>query len=110
MEPGLLYISTAGHICPCSCGREVVTKLFPTRYRIIFDGEVSLSPSIAATGLPCNTHYFITRGRVDWHEKLDTTQAARVHAADRRALEAHRAPAHEPRPRWWARTWRHLRG
>lgn len=113
MEPGLLYISTtystAGHICPCSCGREVVTKLSPARYRIIFDGEVSLRPSIAATGLPCNSHYFITRGRVDWHGQLDTAQASRAQAADRRAIEAHRSPAQEPRLRWWVRAWRRLR-
>lgn len=114
MEPCVLYISTAystaGHICPCGCGREVVTKLSPARYQIIFDGEVSLEPSIAATGLPCKSHYFITRGQVDWHRKLDVTQTARAKSADQRAIEAHRAPAQEPRLRWWARIWRRLRG
>lgn len=113
MEPGVLYISTAystaGHSCPCGCGREVVTKLSPARYRIIFDGEVSLKPSVAATGLPCNSHYFITRGQVDWHGKLGVTQTARAQASDRRAIEAHRAPAQEPRSRWWARAWGRLR-
>jgi hypothetical protein len=68
MEPGILYISskysTAGHLCPCGCGREVVTKLSPARWRITLDGEVSLWPSVAATGLPCDSHYFITRGEV----------------------------------------------
>jgi hypothetical protein len=114
MEPGVLYISTAystaGHICPCGCGREVVTKLSPARYQIIFDGEVSLKPSIAATGLPCKSHYFITRGQVDWHRKLDVTQTARAQSADQRAIEAHRAPPEESRLRWWARIWRRLRG
>lgn len=108
MEQGVLYISTkystAGHICPCGCGREVVTKLSPARYRVIYDGEVSLKPSVAATGLPCNSHYFITRGEVDWHLKLEAVHAARAQAADRRAVEAHQAPALSIERRgWWAR-------
>jgi hypothetical protein len=108
MEPGVLYISTAystaGHICPCGCRREVVTKLSPARWRVIFDGEVSLKPSVAATGLPCNSHYFITGGYVDWHPELNRVQAARAQSADRRAIEERRAPAlPAPRRRWWTR-------
>jgi hypothetical protein len=109
MEPGILYVSatysTAGHICPCGCGREVVTKLSPNRWRVIFDGEVSLSPSVAATGLPCNSHYFITRGIVDWHRKLDARQASAARAADRRTVEEHRTPAPNG---WLARLKHHL--
>jgi len=97
MEPGVLYVSftysTAGHICPCGCGQEVVTKLSPARWQVIFDGEISLSPSVAATGLPCNSHYFITRGAVDWHPKLDARQASEAQAADRRAVGEHRTAA-----------------
>lgn len=107
LEPGVLYISTdystAGHICPCGCGREVITKLAPARYRIIFDGEISLQPSVAATGLPCNSHYFITRGGVDWHRKLDEAQTSRAQIADRFAVEAHRVPVVQPRTSWWHR-------
>lgn len=113
MEPGVLYVSltysTAGHICPCGCGREVVTKLSPARYRIVFDGEVSLKPSVAATGLPCNSHYFITRGEVDWHAKLDRDQMARAQGADRRAIEAQRTPSPRRRANWWKRVWGRLR-
>jgi hypothetical protein len=112
MESGVLYVSmtysTAGHICPCGCSREVVTKLSPARWRVIFDGEVSLKPSVAATGLPCNSHYFITRGEVDWRPQLDGNQAARAQAVDRRAVEALRAPVpaqphHSERRSWWSR-------
>lgn len=106
METGVLYVSTmystAGHICPCDCGREVVTKLSPARYRIIYDGEVSLKPSIASTGLPCNSHYFITRGRIDWHRKLDAVEAASAQAKDRRRVEQHRHSA-QTSLSWWAR-------
>ncbi|OZC91744.1 hypothetical protein CH254_04500 [Rhodococcus sp. 06-412-2C] len=113
MELGVLYVSTvystAGHICPCGCGREVITKLSPARYRIIFDGEVSLKPSVAATGLPCNSHYFITRGRVDWHEKLSAAKAARVQASDQRSVEDRRMPA-QPEAHLLSRLWKRLKG
>src|SRR4051794_927185 len=114
MEPGVVYVSpsysTAGHICPCGCGREIVTKLSPARYRVIFDGEVSLKPSIAATGLPCNSHYFITRGHVDWYPQLDEVQIAKVQAADRRDVEEYRMPPLAPKASWWSRLWRRLAG
>lgn len=99
MEPGVLYVSTrystAGHLCPCGCGCEVITKLSPARYRVIFDGEVSLHPSVASTGLPCNSHYFITRGQVEWHRQLNAAETVRARQADRRAVEASRPVARE---------------
>jgi hypothetical protein len=111
MQPGLLYVSTAystaGHLCPCGCGGEVVTKLSPARYRVILDGEVSLTPSVAAVGLQCNSHYFVTRGRVDWHAQLSTQQAARARTADQRAAVQHRASS---RMGWAKRLWRQVRG
>lgn len=114
METSVLYVSTmystAGHICPCGCGREVVTKLSPARYRVIYDGEVSLKPSVASTGLPCNSHYFITRGRVDWHRKLDAVQTARAQAADLRAMDEHRRAGPTRRLARWARVLRRLSG
>ena len=110
-EPGIIYVSakysTAGHLCPCGCEREVVTKLSPARWRLIFDGEVSLQPSIATAGMPCNSHYFITRGTVEWQHPLSATDVAQAGENDRRALDAHRAAAQHG---WPARLWRHLRG
>ncbi len=113
MQPGVLYVSmtysTAGHLCPCGCEREVVTKLSSARWKVIFDGEVSLRPSVAATGLPCNSHYFITRGGVDWHRKLDADEQTQARALDRKAIEADRAPTIPTSPtssRWWKRLWR----
>ncbi|MFL0181936.1 MULTISPECIES: DUF6527 family protein [unclassified Mycobacterium] len=95
MEPGILYVSpnysTAGHLCPCGCRHQVVTKLSPARWRITFDGEVSLWPSVAATGLPCNSHYFITRGEVDWRQNLSPVQAQRARHADQHAVEIQRS-------------------
>ncbi len=105
MQPGVLYVSTiystAGHVCPCGCGREVITKLSPARWRVTFDGEASLWPSVAATGLPCNSHYFITRGRVDWRRSLNAYEQVEARAADRQAVETQRAPIlPAPRRKW----------
>lgn len=114
MEPGILYISTtystAGHICPCGCDREVVTKLSPARWRVIYDGEVSLKPSVAAMGLPCNSHYFITRGEVEWHRKLDPVQAAKARSADDRAVEDLRTTptSAQTKAGWGKRFWARL--
>ena len=110
MEAGVLYVSTqystAGHICPCGCGGEVVTRLSPARYRIILDGEISLEPSVAAVGLACNSHYFITGGQVEWHRRLGPRQSARARAADERAIEKQRAAAQTG---FLKRLWRRFR-
>lgn len=111
MEPGVLYVSTtystAGHICACGCGREVVTKLAPARWSVIYDGEVSLHPSVASTGLSCNSHYFITRGGVNWHRKLDSSEKVAARLADQQAVDMSRAPVPAPEG-WWQRLKRRL--
>jgi hypothetical protein len=113
MQTGVLYISTAystaGHICPCGCGSEVITKLSPARWCVIYDGEVSLKPSVAATALPCNSHYFITRGDVDWHRKLDPTQKVKARSADQRAVDLARTPSRAS-GNWWTRLRRRFSG
>jgi len=111
LVPGLLYVSptyaTAAHVCPCGCGQRVVTKLSPARWRVIFDGEVSVRPSIASTGLSCNSHYFITRGTVEWGDKLDDLQVSRGRQRDQEAVEARRVPA--GRSSWAARLRQRIR-
>ena len=77
-----LYISctycTVVHKCCCGCGREVVTPLSPTGWKLIFDGKtVSLYPSIGSWSLPCQSHYFITNNRVVWAPKWTKKQIAR---------------------------------
>lgn len=111
MEPGTLYVSakysTAGHICACGCGNEVVTKLSPAKWRITYDGQISLAPSVGAVALPCNSHYFITRGEVDWHRKLTPGENSRAQEADRRSVEKLRAST---RSGWIKRLWHRLFG
>jgi hypothetical protein len=69
LEPGVLYLSmeyaTAIHSCCCGCGNQVVTPLSPTDWQMYFDGiSVSLTPSIGNWSFPCQSHYFITKGKI----------------------------------------------
>lgn len=87
-----LYISityaTAVHRCCCGCGREVVTPLSPTGWRLTFDGQsVSLYPSIGSWSLPCQSHYFITNSRVVWAPQWTKKQIATGRAQEARAKE-----------------------
>ena len=87
-----LYISmtyaTAVHKCCCGCGREVVTPLSPTGWRLTFDGQsVSLYPSIGSWSLPCQSHYLITNNRVVWASRWTKEQIASGRAQEARAKE-----------------------
>jgi hypothetical protein len=62
-----LRFATAVHKCCCGCGREVVTPLTPTDWKLIFDGKtVSLDPSIGNWSFPCKSHYWIENDRARW--------------------------------------------
>ena len=50
LEEGKIYVSiehsTVVHRCCCGCGKEVVTPLSPTDWKLIFNGKtISLDPS-----------------------------------------------------------------
>jgi hypothetical protein len=71
LDEGVLYVSitygTASHRCCCGCGREVVTPLTPTDWKLIFDGEtITLYPSIGNWNFPCRSHYWISNNQVEW--------------------------------------------
>lgn len=71
LEPGVLYVSMqyamCAHSCACGCGQKVITPLSPSKWKLIYDGEsVTLYPSIGNYGFPCQSHYFLTKGRIDW--------------------------------------------
>lgn len=71
LEPGVLYVSMkyalCAHACACGCGQKVITPLSPTKWKLIYDGvNVTLYPSIGNYGFPCQSHYFLTNGRIEW--------------------------------------------
>lgn len=93
LEEAVLYISvkygTAVHRCCCGCGREVVTPLTPTDWKLIFDGEtVSLYPSIGNWNSPCRSHYWIRNNRVEWAEDWPEWKVEAVATKDQREKDA----------------------
>ena len=90
---GKLYISipyaTATHKCCCGCGKEVVTPLSPTDWKLIFDGQsVSLDPSIGNWSFDCRSHYWIKRNRVIWAEGWSQERVESGRAYDRHLKKA----------------------
>lgn len=88
IQEGKLYISipyaTAAHKCCCGCGKEVVTPLTPTDWKLIFDGKsVSLDPSIGNWSFDCQSHYWIRRNQITWAAQWSQHQIERGRTHDR---------------------------
>lgn len=71
MNQGVLYVAlqfnTMMHLCPCGCGKEVVTPISPKDWKIVYDGQsISVNPSIGNWAFPCRSHYFIKNGKIVW--------------------------------------------
>jgi hypothetical protein len=120
LESGTLYVSmafaTVAHKCCCGCGSEVVTPLSPTDWKLIFDGKsVSLEPSIGNWSFPCQSHYWITGGKIRWSRQWSEDEVASGRAAARLAKERHfeRSAAlsdgdrkDKPKRKLWRRLWK----
>lgn len=92
LEEGVLYISigfaTVAHKCCCGCGKEVVTPLSPTDWKLIFDGKtVSLDPSIGSWSFACKSHYWIRNNRVKWAPRWSQEEIDRGRSRDRSAKQ-----------------------
>jgi len=124
LQDAVLYVSvkygTAVHRCCCGCGREVVTPLTPTDWKLIFDGEtVSLYPSIGNWNFPCRSHYWIRHNRVEWAEDWSDWQVRAATTEDQvqkdefyglgsvaeKSDEARKEPPKDDR-KFWSRFWR----
>ena len=123
LEERTLYVSmdyaTVTHKCCCGCGREVVTPLSPTDWKLTYDGvSISLSPSIGNWGFDCKSHYWIVRNTVKWADQWSTEQIAAGRAHDRRAkqyyyttdeeMSAERAARGKSPAGFWSRLWKRL--
>jgi hypothetical protein len=92
LEQGTLYVSiafaTVAHKCCCGCGKEIVTPLSPTDWKLIFDGEsISLDPSIGNWSLECQSHYWIRRSQVQWAPQWSREEIDAGRTRDRFAKE-----------------------
>ncbi|WJI14647.1 hypothetical protein MWN52_13560 [Pseudoxanthomonas winnipegensis] len=120
LDEGVLYVSTrfpcTAHACACGCGKEVISNLSPTDWKLIYDGVgVSLNPSIGNWQFPCRSHYWITGGRVEWSYDMTPEEIQAGRDRDRRAKDNYYSPgkpqsalkhAEEPQPRAKALTWK----
>ena len=71
LDRNIIYVSlnhnVSIHLCRCGCDSEIVLPIRPDSWRLTYDGEsISLSPSIGNWRLPCRSHYWIVRNRVQW--------------------------------------------
>ena len=92
LEEGTLYVSmrfaTVSHNCCCGCGKEVVTPLRPTDWKLIFDGKtISLDPSIGNWSFECQSHYWIRGSTVMWAPRWSREEIAAGRTRDRFAKE-----------------------
>lgn len=105
LEPGLLYVSleyaTAVHLCACGCETKTVTPLSPGDWSLVFNGTVTLRPSIGNGQSPCRSHYLITRNQIDWLPPITRSATRAALVRDQRA-SASIPPQHTKR-RWWRR-------
>src|SRR5436305_909626 len=91
-HPGVLYVAeefgAAAHLCACGCGAVVRTPLDETEWSLEESEEgPSLEPSVGNWQEPCQSHYWIKRGRVIWAAKWspDQIEAGRRIEQERRA-------------------------
>jgi len=116
LDEATVYISiphaTVVHLCCCGCGREVVTPLSRTDWRLTFDGEtISLDPSIGNWSFPCRSHYWIELSRVRWARVWSQKEIDAGRAADRAAKAAYfgaNVPVQMSTPAWRRPWWRRL--
>jgi Family of unknown function (DUF6527) len=90
LEDNTVYVcmelATSAHKCCCGCGREVITPLSPTDWKLIYDGRtVTLHPSIGNWNFPCRSHYLIRRNRVEWAPAWSEDEGRLEQMRDRRA-------------------------
>lgn len=88
LADGTLYVSrefsTAAHRCCCGCGREVVTPLGPTDWRLTgTDAAPSMWPSIGNWSFPCQSHYIVRDGGIVWAKAWSRSEIAKGRAMDR---------------------------
>ncbi len=70
LHPGVLYVSAdfgvAVHLCACGCGGEVVTPLRPQSPNGWTLDGTTLRPCIGNQSWACGSHYYVTKGRIQW--------------------------------------------
>jgi hypothetical protein len=103
LEEGVLYVcmqyATSAHNCFCGCGREVVTPIHPTKWKLTFDGvNISLFPSVGSWSLACKSHYVLQSGRINWAESMSDDKIQAVRLSDLAAQDRYYGKTEETPP------------
>lgn len=91
---GVLYVSKefgiAVHLCPCGCGSKIRTPLGPTEWTLEETRKgPTLYPSIGNWQIPCQSHYWITKGQIEWSYKWTSAQIAAGHRAEEQRRQSY---------------------
>lgn len=101
LKPNILYVSeefgAAAHLCPCGCGTKIRTPLGPTDWTLYQTRNgPTLRPSIGNWQLSCQSHYWITEGKIVWSNKWTSDQIdAGYHAEEVRRNNYYAALDHK---------------
>jgi hypothetical protein len=109
LESGILYVSEefeiAAHLCACGCGNKIVTPLGPTDWSFkVEKGKPTLYPSIGNWQLPCQSHYWIRKGKIEWSYQWSKEQ---IESGRKREMEL-RKSHYEKKPEAPRSFWRKL--
>jgi Family of unknown function (DUF6527) len=79
LKPGVLYASeefgAAAHLCACGCGAKIRTPLGPTDWTLEeTESGPTLYPSVGNWQQACQSHYWISEGKVIWAGKWTDEQ------------------------------------
>jgi Family of unknown function (DUF6527) len=112
LEPGILYVAeafgAAAHLCACGCGTIVRTPLNRWSLTATADGP-SLDPSIGNWQEPCQSHYWIERGKVRWAPKWSASQIEAGRRQEEERLRAYYDASDRKRGGKMRRFWRWLK-
>ena len=109
LKPSILYVSdeyaVACHLCACGCGSKVTTPLGPAEWTFMErNGRPTLYPSIGNWQLPCQSHYLITDGRVQWAPQWSGAQIETGRRRENQLRQAYYASV-DKRRGFWRRLW-----
>jgi Family of unknown function (DUF6527) len=115
LEPGFLYVSeefgAALHLCACGCGTKVSTPLGLTEWTLEETTEgPSLKPSVGNWQLPCQSHYWISKGEIFWGDTWKPEQIRAGRKAEQSRRHAHYRMLEHKRKQPLHRFWGWIKG
>ena len=112
LDSGVLYVAeafgAAAHLCACGCGTIVRTPLDRWSFTETRDGP-TLEPSIGNWQEPCQSHYWIERGVVEWAPKWTLEQIATGRQREEARRRRHYDAFNQEHTRRITRFWRWLK-